>query len=249
MSHKHIRQNKLMPRFLLLFFLYSAAFALFLLGIRLFLLEQRSTLSYEKSADSLSASKNGTQLQQNIAKNIIRLHVIANSDSPADQCLKLRVRNSIISSLQERLRHASSVSEAERIIRTQQAEICNTAQNVLTTHQNSDPVKVSLRTRYFPVRQYGDLTFPAGTYQALCIELGKAEGRNWWCVLFPSLCFVDETTAVVPDSSKEKLQERLSDEEYSTLLAETPSPDAADLPEKSRERPELHFAILDWLKR
>ncbi|MDE7051390.1 MAG: stage II sporulation protein R [Lachnospiraceae bacterium] len=97
---------------------------------------------------------------------------------------------------------------------------------------------VSLEERYFPVKSYGDLVFPAGNYKALCVEIGEAKGRNWWCVLFPSLCFVDETYAVVPDSSKEKLKETLSDEEYESL-------------EQNKEEKGFftHLAIYDWFCR
>lgn len=82
---------------------------------------------------------------------------------------------------------------------------------------------MSLEDRYFPTKQYGDLTFPPGTYRALCVEIGKSEGRNWWCVLFPCLCFVDETTAVVPENSKQKLKQHITTEEYNRLTA-TSSP-------------------------
>lgn len=77
------------------------------------------------------------------------------------------------------------------------------------------------------MKDYGDLRFPAGNYEALCVRIGSAAGHNWWCVLFPSLCFVDETHAVVPDDSKEKLQDSLSQEEYESL--------------------EIHSAACDWI--
>lgn len=255
MQSKHNQSNQHITvtlRFLLFFFLYSMTFALFLTGLKLFLLEQKANRYLQPAAQTsgkvLHTKESSVQIQENVAKNIIRLHVIANSDSVTDQQLKLAVRDHIISSLQQKLSHADCIAEAQHIIRASQADICNTAKAVLTSRQSYAPVKVSLQTRYFPIKQYGDLTFPAGSYQALCVEIGKAEGRNWWCVLFPSLCFVDETTATVPDASKEKLKEHLSDEEYDTLLQEAiiPTLQPSSAP-KSNTRPEFRLGIIDWL--
>ena len=240
----------LTPRILLLFFLYSVAFTLFLIGLKLFFLEQKAarqspvlTEASEKSTGTeeiLYANEGSKQIQENIAKNIIRLHVIANSDSDIDQELKLAVRDEIITSLQTALQKADSITQAKEIILSEQTKICSLAQKVLAANNNHDTVHVTLEPRYFPVKQYGDLTFPAGMYQALCVEIGSAKGRNWWCVLFPSLCFVDETTATVPEESKDRLKENLSKEEYDALS----SPE----PPKDNSRPELHFGILDWLR-
>ncbi len=240
----------LTPRVLLLFFLYSVAFTLFLIGLKLFFLEQKA--AGQASAPAVQSSKeNGAQeilysneqnmqLQKNIAKNIIRLHVIANSDSDTDQALKLAIRDEIIGSLQAALKNTGSIKQAENVLLSQKDEIYSSAQKVLAANHHPAKVTVTLEPRYFPVKQYGDLTFPAGVYQALCVEIGKAEGRNWWCVLFPSLCFVDETTAAVPEESKDKLKENLSEEEYNALSSPKPSGEGS--------KPELHFGILEWLK-
>lgn len=204
--------------------LYVGAFSLLLTGIH--------GLTTE-----LKNPETSNQIQENIAKNIIRLHVIANSDSDADQQMKLAVRDEIISSLQDVLKKASSKSEAAKIILMHTGQIKADALHVLSRYNSDYTVKVSLQPRYFPIKQYGDLSFPAGTYQALCVEIGKAEGRNWWCVLFPSLCFVDETTATVPDNSKETLKDCLTAEEYQTI---------SEPPATSSPRPELRSGIADW---
>jgi len=234
----------LTPRVLFLFFIYSVAFTLFLIGLKLFFLEQKAASQsrarkavHTESSDGYGvvyAQEGHRQMQEDIAKNIIRLHVIANSDSDADQQLKLAVRDEVLASLQTSLANVSSVSQAKEIIVGQQAEIRTAAEKVLASQNNSASVSVSLQPRYFPVKQYGDFTFPAGIYQALCVEIGKAEGRNWWCVLFPSLCFVDETSATVPDEAKERLKEQLSPEEYEAILNEN-------------SKPELRLGLLDWL--
>ncbi len=239
----------LTPKILMLFFLYSVAFTLFLIGLKLFFLEQKAAGQSPDSAETsmevsgakeiVYSKESSTQIQENIAKNIIRLHVIANSDSDIDQQLKLAVRDEIISSLQASLKNADSIAQAEEILLSQQEKICSSAQKVLAANNHSETVKVTLESRYFPIKQYGDLTFPAGIYQALCIEIGRAQGRNWWCVLFPSLCFVDETTATVPEESKDKLKENLSEEEYDALSSPVPS--------EENTKPELRFGILDWI--
>ena len=83
-------------------------------------------------------------------------------------------------------------------------------------------MKAKLTKSYFPQKTYGDVTFPAGEYEALHIEIGRAKGHNWWCVLYPNLCFVDATNAVVPKKSKEKLKSVLDEEEYEMVTATSP---------------------------
>ena len=79
------------------------------------------------------------------------------------------------------------------------------------------PVTVSLGTTYFPVKEYGDMAFPAGDYEALRVQIGKSKGRNWWCVVYPSLCLVDGVYQTVPENSKDKLKQVLSTSEYRVL--------------------------------
>lgn len=180
------------------------------------------------SISSLPRQESAEELQHNIASQIIRLHVIANSDTQSDQTLKLKVRDSIIEDMQSALKNASSVKEARNILTEKMPQIQKKAQKTIQAEGYDYPVSISLNQRYFPVKVYGDLTFPAGEYEALCLKIGKASGRNWWCVLFPSLCFVDETYAVVPDESKEKLQESLSEEEYASLENQGTSDNESD---------------------
>lgn len=212
--------------------------------------------STAKTADIRTDSTSKQNLQKNIAKNIIRLHVIANSDTNADQTLKLAVRDEIITSLQNALQNSNSCAQAETIILSHTTEIENAAYRVLSRYHSNYTVKVSLCDRYFPVKQYGDLTFPAGEYQALCVEIGKAEGRNWWCVLFPSLCFVDETTATVPDASKEKLKNSLSEEEYNSLLENAECGETqpeiteySEIEQENTQPPEIRFGLFDWFQK
>ena len=148
------------------------------------------------------------------------------------------MRDGIIGGLKESVAGAQDAAGAGKLLAAQEDNIKNAALDIISVNGYNYPVNVSLEERYFPVKSYGDLVFPAGNYKALCVEIGEAKGRNWWCVLFPSLCFVDETYAVVPDSSKEKLKETLSDEEYKSL-------------EQKKEEKGFftHLAIYDWFCR
>lgn len=179
-------------------------------------------------------------LQSGIAEQIIRFHVLANSDSEEDQCLKRQVKTEVVSYLQDKLNVAKTKEEAETIIRQEEEQIQKIAKNKITSEGYSYDVEVKLEPHYFPIKKYGDLTFPSGQYEALRVLIGKAEGRNWWCVMFPSLCFVDESYSVVPEESKEKLQHVLTEEEYEELGVRT-----SENGENSRV--EVHFGIVDFL--
>lgn len=160
----------------------------------------------------------GQRLQREIAREVIRLHVVANSDSGEDQELKLGVKEEILSLLRERMREDETVTMAQQTIRDNLDEIEETASRYVRDRGYTYPVRAELGTCYFPVKEYGDLTFPAGEYKALKVNIGKSEGKNWWCVMYPTLCFVDSTYQVVPDESKERLKENLTEEEYDSLL-------------------------------
>ena len=203
-----------------LLYIYSISFSMLLTGIKYF---------------HPDGTESPEEIQENIADNIIRLHVIANSDTDTDQSLKLKVRDGIIEQLQDTIAGTSSAAGAEKLLASQEDNIKNSALDIISGNGYNYPVNVSLEERYFPVKSYGDLIFPAGNYKALCVEIGEAKGRNWWCVLFPSLCFVDETYAVVPDSSKEKLKETLSEEEYESLSQDS-----------KKDSFFIHSAIYDW---
>ena len=121
---------------------------------------------------------------------VLRLHVIADSDSEYDQALKLEVRDEIIGVLREKLATAQSLEEAEAIVEDNLDEIENIACEYLQGKADYS-AHVELGMAEFPTKSYGDMVFPAGEYHALRVILGSGEGKNWWCVLFPSLCYVD----------------------------------------------------------
>lgn len=157
--------------------------------------------------------------QQAVANEIIRLHVIANSDSREDQQLKLKVKETIVTYLRGEMSRADSVGDARQIIRDHIPDIEEIAREKIDMEGYSYPVEASLGESYFPIKEYGDLTFPAGDYEALRVKIGESQGRNWWCVMYPTLCFVDSTYQIVPEESKEKLKESLAEEDYEKLLS------------------------------
>jgi stage II sporulation protein R len=156
-------------------------------------------------------------LQKGIAQEIIRFHVIANSDSDADQSLKLTVKDTLVKNLTPLLQTAASIAEARSLLASELDYIEGLAEDTIRKNGYDYPVTVSLENCYFPLKVYGDYTFPPGYYEALRVKIGEAEGKNWWCVMFPPLCFVDETYSIVDESSGKKLKYLLTEEEYDTL--------------------------------
>ena len=126
---------------------------------------------------------------------LIRLHVLANSDNPEDQSLKIKVRDAVIAYLSPYLSQVSTADEARNIIYVHKDKIIQVAQTVINDTGHSYFARVQLGLFDFPVKSYGSLVLPAGKYEAVRIMLGKAEGKNWWCVLFPPLCFIDAANA------------------------------------------------------
>lgn len=155
--------------------------------------------------------------QKDIAGEIIRLHVIADSDRETDQILKLKVKEAVVEELRPKLATAETVAEAREILQENMEQIEKLSDRVIEKNGFSYTARASLGQAVFPVKMYGDLAFPAGEYEALRIKLGKAEGKNWWCVMFPTLCFVDEVKEEITPENKEKFKEILTKEEYESL--------------------------------
>lgn len=172
-------------------------------------------ISKAKYKDTYNATY---QLQQSLAQKIIRFHVIADSDSDTAQQLKLKVKNKTLKYMQTFLTGKEDLKTTRTIIKKNLNNIENFASEVVKSEGFEYNVSAEFENCYFPIKEYGSLIFPAGYYEALKIKLGKAEGRNWWCVMYPNLCFVEGTYAVVNDEVKETLEEMLTPEEYHMLL-------------------------------
>ena len=123
-----------------------------------------------------------------LEKNLIRLHVVANSDSKEDQSHKLQVKDAITKFLSEQLQSAENSGEAYQLLAGQLPKLEEIAREVLVGLDDQNDVRVSLGKETFPLRQYETFSLPSGVYQSIRIEIGQSEGENWWCVVFPSLC-------------------------------------------------------------
>ncbi len=157
---------------------------------------------------------------QKVAGEIIRLHVIANSDEEEDQEVKLRVRDAVNAYLSQYLQEVYTKEEAFEIIESRLDEIKAVADGVLKCCGMSYGSRCLMEERNFPVKTYGDMTFPEGSYDALCVELGDAKGANWWCLVFPGLCFYENEEGHVPEEAKKKLAGMLDEETYNSLFEE-----------------------------
>ena len=170
---------------------------------------------------SLVVDTKKESLQKEIASEVLRFHVLANSDSKRDQELKMKVKEEVLSYMKEELPNSESLIETRNWTQNHIAEMEQIGREILLKHGCDYPVKVEITSCEFPEKTYGDITFPAGTYEALRIEIGEGAGQNWWCVLYPNLCFVDAIHAVVPEEGKHDLEEVLDDEAYEMVTSKT----------------------------
>ena len=158
--------------------------------------------------------KSTSTLQQQIATQVLRFHIRANSDTVADQQKKLRIKQSLLEWLTPILSENTSKSETIQCIRKNLPDIRKEA----TRMAAPEPVTVTLQKEWFPEKTYGTCTFPEGIYDALRVDIGQAKGHNWWCVLYPSLCFADALEPSMTEEGEEKLQQVLDEDAYDLLL-------------------------------
>lgn len=154
------------------------------------------------------------EIQQGIAGEVLRFHVLANSDSEKDQELKLQVKDMLVENLSGMLADCSTVEESIDVVEENLAQIQKWAETEIQKRGYAYPVQVRVCKTWFPEKTYGDCTFPEGNYRALQVKIGEAQGKNWWCLLFPGLCFAGTVKGQVPQESKDKLKEVLTPEEY-----------------------------------
>ena len=157
------------------------------------------------------------QLQQEIAGEIIRFHVRANSDSREDQQLKMQVKQELVEYIGELLNGVGDKEEARKILTDNIENIENAAKGVINEQKKEYNVKAYFENSYFPVKVYADMTFPQGIYEAFRVDIGAAEGKNWWCVLYPGLCFVDAGYGVMSSDAKGELEAVLDEDELELL--------------------------------
>jgi stage II sporulation protein R len=200
---------------------------------------------------------------------LIRFHVLANSDSEEDQALKRAVRDAILEEVSPRLAASKSLEESRQILKGMRTEIEQIGQEVVLAWGKTYEVKTDYGYFTFPTKSYGSLVLPAGEYEAVRVLIGKAEGSNWWCVLFPPLCFVDidHSTAVqvdgkpgIPIQKKNTLnQDKTSGEDKSLDQNKTQNQDKNLNQDKtlqkdnskseSAAKPEVKFWVWEKLKK
>ena len=164
-----------------------------------------------------SISSYSSAISSDLSSNVFRLHVIANSDSTIDQELKYKVRDALIDYMNSISIDLDSKEEVIEIAKSNLNNYKLVAEKVIAENGFDYPVCVEIGNFSFPTKTYGDISFPSGYYDALRVKIGNSSGKNWWCVMFPPLCFVDVSSGVVPDSSKENLQENLNDEDFDII--------------------------------
>ena len=162
-------------------------------------------------------NENNVTIEQ-ISNKIIRFHVIANSDGKLDQELKLKVRDKVLEYIQPILKKSRSLEESRKILKEENEKILDIANEVIYENGYSYKVQSTLSKEYFPIKTYGNITLPQGEYEAYRIIIGDGEGQNWWCVMFPPICFVDITKGEVAyEETENEMKSVLSEDEFNMV--------------------------------
>lgn len=171
-----------------------------------------------------------------LENNIFRLHILANSDSPDDQALKLKVRDGILDYMNEINKNSSNKEETIINTKAHLKDIEKLCQEILIANHSDYDVTLEIGNFYFPTKYYGNISLPAGNYDAMRIKIGKAEGQNWWCSLFPPLCFIDISSGYLSEEDSKILEDNLTEEEF--MIISNSAPDV-----------KLKFKILELLSK
>ncbi len=172
--------------------------------------------------------------QGDIAEGVVRFHVLANSDSEEDQALKLLVRDKILDEFEPGIGASGSAQETKEYLAARLNGITACAEAVIKGQGFDYPVTAKIEKVFFPTKAYGDVIFPPGEYEALRIFIGEGAGQNWWCVMFPPLCYVD-LTRPIPETEMTLLNETVSDEGYKLLTHQ-----------EQDDSVKVKFKIVEW---
>jgi stage II sporulation protein R len=183
--------------------------------------------------------KSNSSIQSSLEEKLIRFHVIANSDNVYDQNLKLKVRDKVLEYISPKLKNSKSIDESRKIIKANDEKIKSIALEVIKNSGYDYSVKTTLSKEQFPVKTYGNITLPQGEYEAYRIIIGSGNGQNWWCVMFPPLCFIDITKGQVSYKETEKnMKQVLSEKEYEAV-------DNSSSKDKSDDEIVIKFKIVE----
>ena len=173
-------------------------------------------------------------ISSDLSESVFRLHVLANSNSEEDQSLKLKVRDSLLNYMNTICSSCSTKAEAISLVNKHKQEFQKIAENTIYENGYNYSVNINIGNFYFPTKNYGDISLPAGFYDALRVEIGNAKGKNWWCVMFPSLCFIDVSSGIVDDEAKNNLEKNLENESYNIIS------------DKSSSEVKLKFKLIEF---
>lgn len=151
-------------------------------------------------------------------EKVIRFHIRANSDKEEDQALKLLIRDEILEVMGEKFQDTKSLDESRLVIKDNMDKMKNIAEDIISRQGKDYEVNISLKEDNFPLRKYGNMIFPQGQYEALIIEIGQGQGQNWWCVMFPPICFVDITHSVAYAAENNELGEYIQEQNPPLIL-------------------------------
>lgn len=168
----------------------------------------------------ISADTYAVNISNELSSNLLRLHVIANSDSTEDQNLKLKVRDALLDYMSKNLANVSSKSEAIDLISKNSDELTKIAKNIITSEGYNYDVNISIENTYFPTKNYYNISLPSGYYDSVRVKIGSASGKNWWCVMFPPLCFIDSSSGALATNSEDYLESNLSPDAF-TLVSDS----------------------------
>lgn len=158
---------------------------------------------------------------EELAEQVLRFHVLAESDSTEDQQVKMKVKEAVLTYLQEQMAGERTLDGTKQFVREHLEEIASLAQQTVKDAGSCDLVTAEIVRDEFPEKTYGDVTFPEGTYEALRIRIGSGEGHNWWCCLYPNLCFTDAVYGEVVSEDKQELKELLDEDAYEMITCTT----------------------------
>ena len=158
-----------------------------------------------------------TNVFDEISQNVFRLHILANSDSKEDQELKLKVRDNIIEYLKYLNSEPKNKSEIISLVENNIDKLKEISIDTIRENGYNYKVDIEIGNFYFPTKYYGNISLPAGNYDAIRIKIGEAKGQNWWCSLFPSLCFTDVSNGKIDSHANTNLKENLGNEEYTII--------------------------------
>ncbi|KZZ83825.1 stage II sporulation protein R [Bacillus sp. SJS] len=188
------------------------------------------------ASQASAAEQNGPKV---IPEEAIRLRILANSDAPEDQAVKLKIRDQVNKQITNWVKDIDSIEKARALIRSELGEINKIAKETMKQEGMNQSIKVEYGTSVrFPTKLYGDFIYPAGDYEAILITLGDGEGANWWCVLFPPLCFLDFSTGQAVEAQNKEVQQEEKKVEKSEKVASEDS---------KKDEVEVKFFLAEWL--